>query len=189
MLPKKWHLVAVNDKTWQTLSSFILPSNQTKATSLWMRRQSSGAGLCFYCSCAESVVAKVSRLVVANSATPWTVAFYSWDSPGKNSGVASHSLLQRIFSTQGLNPGLPHYRQISYYLNHQGSPMSHCKEHGKGEGCVGEPHSDLPSTEKLLGGSSWTNSLCCHTFMTYSSTCSCQIHDVAKLLPAKGQKC
>ena len=32
----------------------------------------------------------------------------SWDSPGKNTGVGSHALLQGIFPTQGLNPELPH---------------------------------------------------------------------------------
>ena len=32
------------------------------------------------------------------------------DSPGKNTGVGSHSLLPGIFSTQGLNPGLLHCR-------------------------------------------------------------------------------
>ena len=35
--------------------------------------------------------------------------------------VAS-SLLQGIFPTQGLNPGLLHFRQILYQLSHQGSP-------------------------------------------------------------------
>ena len=30
-----------------------------------------------------------------------------WDSLGKNTGVGSHSLLQRISPTQGWNPGLP----------------------------------------------------------------------------------
>ena len=30
-----------------------------------------------------------------------------WNSPGKNPGVGSCSLLQVIFPTQGLNPGLP----------------------------------------------------------------------------------
>ena len=43
------------------------------------------------------------------------------DSPGKNTGVC-HALLQRIFPTQGSNPGLLHYRQILYCLSHQGSP-------------------------------------------------------------------
>jgi len=45
-----------------------------------------------------------------------------WDSPGKNTGVGSDSLLQGIFLTQGLNPGLLNFRQICYYLSHQGSP-------------------------------------------------------------------
>ena len=32
------------------------------------------------------------------------------------------SLLRGIFPTQGSNPGLPHYRQILYQLDHKGSP-------------------------------------------------------------------
>ena len=35
-----------------------------------------------------------------------------WDSPGKNIGVGCHFLLQGIFLTQGLNPGLPHCRLV-----------------------------------------------------------------------------
>ena len=34
-----------------------------------------------------------------------------WDSPGKNTGVGCHVLLQGIFPTQGSNPGLSHCRQ------------------------------------------------------------------------------
>ena len=45
-----------------------------------------------------------------------------WNSPGQNTRVDSRSLLQGIFPTQGLNPGLPHCRQILYQLSHQGSP-------------------------------------------------------------------
>ena len=45
-----------------------------------------------------------------------------WNSPGRNTGVGSHSLLQGIFPTQGSNPGLLHCRQILYQLSHQGSP-------------------------------------------------------------------
>ena len=37
-----------------------------------------------------------------------------WHSPGKNTGVGSHFLLQGIFPTQGSNLGLPHCRQIVY---------------------------------------------------------------------------
>ena len=40
----------------------------------------------------------------------------------KNTGVGSLSLLQRIFLTQGSNPGLPHCRWILYQLSHKRSP-------------------------------------------------------------------
>ena len=43
------------------------------------------------------------------------------DSPGKNSGVGCHALLQGIFPTQGSNPGLQYCRQILYHLSHQGN--------------------------------------------------------------------
>ena len=41
--------------------------------------------------------------------------------PGKNTGVGCHFLLQGIFLTQGLNPGLPHCKQ-THHLSHQGIP-------------------------------------------------------------------
>ena len=39
-------------------------------------------------------------------------------SPGKNAGVGCHALLQGIFPTQGLKPGLPYRGQILYHLSH-----------------------------------------------------------------------
>ena len=45
------------------------------------------------------------------------------DTPGKNTEVGCHALLQGIFPTQGLNPGLPHCRHILYHLSHQESPQ------------------------------------------------------------------
>ena len=48
----------------------------------------------------------------------------------RQTGVGCHFLLQGIFPTQGLNPGLLHYRWSlalqadSYWLNHQGNPQS-----------------------------------------------------------------
>ena len=56
-------------------------------------------------------------------ATPWIVAC-PWNSPGKNTGVGCHSLLQEIFLTQESNPYLLHYRQILYRLSHMGSPLN-----------------------------------------------------------------
>ena len=44
------------------------------------------------------------------------------DSPGKNTGVGCHAILQGIFPTQGLDPGLLHCRRILYCLSHQWSP-------------------------------------------------------------------
>ena len=38
-----------------------------------------------------------------------------WDSPNKNTGVDCHSLLQRVFPTQGSNLGLLHRRQFLYH--------------------------------------------------------------------------
>ena len=58
-------------------------------------------------------------------ATLWTVARLApllWDSPGQNTGVGCHFLLQGIFLTQGSNPGLLCCRQMLYPLSHQGSP-------------------------------------------------------------------
>ena len=60
------------------------------------------------------------------------------DFPGKNSGVGCHALLQGIFPTQGLNPGLPHCRQILYHLSHQGNPLTR----------ILTPCSQVPSLQK-----------------------------------------
>ena len=47
----------------------------------------------------------------------------TWNSPGKNTGVSSHSFLQGVFLTQGSNPGLLHCKQILYCLSQQGSSV------------------------------------------------------------------
>ena len=46
-----------------------------------------------------------------------------WNSPGKNTGVGCHSLLQGIFPTQGSNLGLLHCRQIIYCLSPRKAQM------------------------------------------------------------------
>ena len=52
-----------------------------------------------------------------------------WDSPGKNTRVGYHSLLQGIFLTQGWNPGLPQCRPILYHLSHQAELTFHSPTH------------------------------------------------------------
>ena len=49
---------------------------------------------------------------------------HSWNFLGKSTGVGCHLLLQGIFPTHRLNPGLPRCRQTLYHLSHQGSPMT-----------------------------------------------------------------
>ena len=49
-----------------------------------------------------------------------------WNSPDKNTGVGSLSLLERIFLTYGSNPGLLHCRQIFYHLS-QGNKWAEAK--------------------------------------------------------------
>ena len=61
----------------------------------------------------------VAHSVLSDSLQPH--GLWSWDSPGKNTGVNCHFLLQGIFPTQGLNLGLLHCRQTLYPLSHQGS--------------------------------------------------------------------
>ena len=58
-------------------------------------------------------------------ATLWTVARQaplSMNSPGKNTGVGCHALLQGIFSTHPWNSNLLHCRRILYPMRHLGSP-------------------------------------------------------------------
>ena len=43
----------------------------------------------------------------------------AWASPGKNTGVGRHFLLQGIFPTQRSNPGILDYRQILYCLSYR----------------------------------------------------------------------
>ena len=72
------------------------------------------------------VCSRVRVLVASDFVTPWTVParlLCPWNSPGKNTGVGSHSLLQGVFLTQGSNLGLLHCRQILYHLSHQGTPV------------------------------------------------------------------
>ena len=62
----------------------------------------------------------ISDSVMSDSLQPHrlepTKLFCLWDSPGKNTGLGCHSLLQGIFPTQRLNPHLLHCRQILYQL-------------------------------------------------------------------------
>ena len=85
------------------------------------------SSLCFlFFKCLWSEV-KWRRSVVSDSATRGlqpTKLLRPWDSPGKDTGVGYHFLLQGIFPTQGSNPVLSYCRQTLQPLHHQGSPYS-----------------------------------------------------------------
>ena len=82
---------------------------------------------CLFRSCLFFWLCWALSLSVWLFATPWSAAHQAplsvhGDSPGKNTGVGCHTLLQGIFPIQRLNPGLPHCRQILYQLSYQRSP-------------------------------------------------------------------
>ena len=82
-----------------------------------------------YVSVRNTIEQGTSVLVLVTQSCPtrWDPVDYSLcprDSPGKNTGVGSHSLLHGIFQTLGSNPGLPHCRQILHCLSPQGRTRS-----------------------------------------------------------------
>ena len=72
----------------------------------------------------EALLLLFSRSVVSDSLRRYGLVSTSllcpWDSPGKNTGVGCHALLQGIFPTQGLNPCLLHWQKDSLPMSHQG---------------------------------------------------------------------
>ena len=68
-------------------------------------------------------IERESRSIISDSLQPHGL-YSPWNSRGQNTGVGSLSLLQGIFPTQGLHPGLPHCRRILYQLSRKGSPWA-----------------------------------------------------------------
>ena len=90
------------------------------------------AGLCFFlksiftglltlcCYCLSHSV--VSDSLWSHGLQPASL-LCPWDSPGKNTGVGCHALLQGSFPNPGIEPRSPTLRADSYHLNHQRSPI------------------------------------------------------------------
>ena len=66
-----------------------------------------------------------SHSVVSSPLQPHRL-YSPWNSPGQNTGVGSLSLLQGIFPTHRLNPGLPYCRQILYQWAAREAPWHTC---------------------------------------------------------------
>ena len=120
---------------WQLLQSVTLtmlsPRSQTIRSSLvlWQRLSVMTPTSSVFLVFAFKTILKVKVLVTQSCPTLCDpvdyslsdyMEFYPWNSLGKDKAVGHHSLLQGIFSTQGLNQGLLHCRQILYHLSHQG---------------------------------------------------------------------
>ena len=101
----------------------------------------------------------VSHSVVSDSLQPHGL-YSPLNSPDQNTGVG-YFHPQGISPTQGLNPGLPHFRLILYQLSHQGSPNGHEFEQTQGDIEVQEnqsccspwSHKELDMTEQLNNNS------------------------------------
>ena len=90
-----------------------------------------------------------------------------------STGVGSHSLLRRIFLTQGLNTGFLRSRQILYHLRHKTSPPEvvdiysedHTYQRWHAQGFTGlttdQPTSVLMSIMNNTNGLSLVNSTSC----------------------------
>ena len=78
----------------------------------------------YVCICVCANVAQ-SCLTLCNPMDWSPLVLCPWDSPGKNTRVGCHALLQAIFLTQGSNPHLLHWQGGSLPPSHQGSPMLH----------------------------------------------------------------
>ena len=83
---------------------FILSATQKSEDSIYSEVSSES----------ESVKVKVTHLCPTE--------LCPWNTLGQNTGVGCRCLLQGIFPTKGLNPGLLHCRRNLYQLSHKGSP-------------------------------------------------------------------
>ena len=83
-------------------------------------KENKKADSCIHSRIAVAVLVAQSCLTLCNP-TNYSLPGSSvhWDSPGKNTEVDCHSLLQSIFLIWGSNPGLLHCRQILYHLSYR----------------------------------------------------------------------
>ena len=115
----------VQDWDSSHLSRVCMGQNSAGLIPQWGRRGLED--VCMHCpvlldGVLEEVESESERRLVMSDSLPPRGLYSPWNSLGQNTGVGSLSLLQVMFPTQGLNPGLPHCRRIVYRLSHQWSP-------------------------------------------------------------------
>jgi len=72
----------------------------------------------YVCVCVCVCVCLVTQLCLTPYNTMDCRLLCPWESPGKNTRVGCHALLQGILPTQGLNPGVPHCRWYTHTHTH-----------------------------------------------------------------------
>ena len=107
------------------------------------------------------------------------------NSPSKNTGMGCHALLQRIFPTQGLNPGLPCCRRILYQPSYQGLKITNSHpflivsawEQPTRDGSL----KDCVDIKMMLWGiESW---LCGHQFSSVAQSCPTLCDPINRSMP------
>ena len=100
-------------------------SSQIWHTWLWAHPRQVGVLLCTLLYRTVWSTISASRSVWPDSLRPHrpqpTRLHCPWDFSSKDTGVHCHFLLQGIFATKGLNPGVLSCRQILYQLSYKGS--------------------------------------------------------------------
>ena len=110
-LPLTWYVLCLLTQSCHSSESWWVYDQVVVRFSVWC--------VCV-CVCAQSLQLCLILCKPMDCSPPGSSVH--GDSSGKNTGVGCHALLQGIFPTQRLNPGLLHFRRILYQLSYQGSP-------------------------------------------------------------------
>ena len=100
--------------------------------------------------------------------------YIPWNFPGQSTGVGSLSLLQGIFLTQGLSPGLPHCRPILHQLSHWGSQRV--------LECIAYPFASGPSRPRNWTGISCIAGSFVTSWATRETLCPQQLFNPTQLI-------
>ena len=117
-ISNSFHIKASNNRNlswWVDMTTFFSHriSGIKPAACHWSPTEAGNGFLS--CTHACSVASGMSDCVQPYGLLLPTRLLCPWDSPGKNTGVGCHALLQGIFPTQGLNLHLLHCRRILYH--------------------------------------------------------------------------
>ena len=115
------HFFLKTQEKLKNFTSYFLHGKRSETDQQYSSWQRCLQGIVLYC-----LVTKQCPTLLQSHGLQSTRLLYPWDSPGKNTGVDRHFLLQGILPTHGSNPHLPHllhWQVNSLPLSHLGSPF------------------------------------------------------------------